>query len=114
MILKRTITATAGLALLTLGACSNEGRNETAAPTENAEKAAGDDTISQGLGDATKFAEAVKASGLDATLAGPGPYTVLVPVDAAFAKMPANAFETLMKPEARSDLTAVLTYHILP
>ena len=51
---------------------------------------------------------------LDATLAGPGPYTVLAPDDAAFGKMPAGALDTLMKPEARADLTALLTYHILP
>ena len=61
-----------------------------------------------------KFADAAKAAGLDATLAGPGPYTVLVPNDAAFDKMPAGALDALMKPEGRSDLTAVLTYHILP
>ena len=68
----------------------------------------------RGLGDATKFAAAAKQSGLDATLAGPGPYTVLVPTDAAFDKLPAGALDTLMKPEGRAELTGVLTYHILP
>jgi uncharacterized surface protein with fasciclin (FAS1) repeats len=102
------------LAALALTACS-EAENKAAAPaTEAAKEAAGDKAIADGLGDSKKFAEAAKAAGLDATLAGPGPYTVLVPSDAAFEKMPAGALDTLMKPEARSDLTAVLTYHILP
>lgn len=102
-------------AMLGLAACNDQAGDSKAAPeTEAAKKAAGDQTIAAGLGDATKFAEAAKQSGLDATLAGPGPYTVLVPTDAAFEKMPAGALDTLMKPEARSDLTAVLTYHILP
>ena len=110
----RTIMTGVGIAaLLGLAGCG-EKANEQAAPTEAAEKAAGGETLAAGLGDATKFAAAAKASGLDATLGGPGPYTVLVPTDAAFDKMPSGALDTLMKPEARADLTAVLTYHILP
>lgn len=114
MIIKRLMMCAALAALVPLGSCGGEAGNEAAAPTENAQKAAGENTLAAGLGDATKFAAAAKAAGLDATLGGPGPYTVLVPSDAAFDKMPAGAFDTLMKPEARSDLTAVLTYHILP
>ncbi len=57
---------------------------------------------------------AAKAAGLDATLAGPGPYTVFVPDDAAFDKLPAGTFDSWTKPEARAELTRVLTYHILP
>lgn len=115
MTLRNKLTLIAiGIAALGLGACSEQADNEAAAPTENAQKAAGEDTISKGLGDATRFTEAVKAAGLEATLAGPGPYTVLVPTNEAFDKMPAGAREALMKPEARADLTGVLTYHILP
>ena len=109
MIIKRFTMCAALAALVPLGSCGGEAGNEASAPTENAQKAAGENTLATGLGDATKFAAAAKAAGLDATLAGPGPYTVLVPSDAAFDKMPAGALETLMKPEARSDLTAVLT-----
>lgn len=114
MTLHKIMTSVAMAAVLGLAGCGEQGGNEAVAPTEAADKAAGGETIAAGLGDATKFAEAVKASGLEATLAGPGPYTVLVPTNAAFDKMPAGAMDTLMKPEARSDLTAVLTYHILP
>lgn len=110
----KMMTGSALLVALALGACE-KAENKTAAPaTEAAREAAGDKTIAEGLGDAKKFSDAAKSAGLDATLAGPGPYTVLVPNDAAFDKMPAGALDALMKPEGRSDLTAVLTYHILP
>jgi len=51
---------------------------------------------------------------LDATLAGPGPYTVLAPGDAAFEKLPAETADNLTKPDSRAQLTGLLTYHILP
>ena len=114
MTLKK-FTGCVGLAaLLALGACSDKAGNDAAPTTEAAKDAAGEATIATGLGDAAKFAAAAKAAGLDGTLAGPGPYTVLVPSDAAFDKLPAGALDTLMKPEARAELTGVLTYHILP
>ncbi len=99
-------------AALSLVACDQQG--EPTAVTENAAEAAGGDTLATGLGDNAKLGAAVKAAGLEATLAGPGPYTVLAPSDAAFDKLPAGAVDTLMKPESRAELTAVLTYHILP
>lgn len=114
MTLNRVMTGGALALCLALGACGDRGGNDTAPASEAAKDAAGDAKISDGLGDATKFAAATKAAGLDGTLGGPGPYTVLVPSDAAFDKLPAGAVDTLMKPEARAELTGVLTYHILP
>ena len=99
--------------MLALGACDSK-TDQAATPTATATNAAGDSTIGSGLAQGSKFAAAVKAAGLDATLAGPGAYTVLVPSDAAFDKLPAGALDTLMKPEGRADLTALLSYHILP
>ena len=113
MPLNKLTTGAALAALLLLGACGEKAA-DNAVKSEAAKEAAGDATIASGLGDATKFAAAAKQAGLDATLAGPGPYTVLVPTDAAFDKMPAGALDTLMKPEGRAELTGVLTYHILP
>ena len=114
MRLRTSITGTALAALLALGACSDTGDNTAAPASGPAKEAAGNATIGEGLGAATKFAAAIKASGLDGTLAGAGPYTVLVPSDAAFAKLPAGALDALMKDDARAELTGVLTYHILP
>ena len=57
---------------------------------------------------------ALKAAGLVATLEGPGPFTVFAPTDAAFAKLPAGTVENLLKPENKAQLTAILTYHVVP
>lgn len=57
---------------------------------------------------------AVKAAGLVETLEGKGPFTVLAPTDAAFAKLPKGTVESLVKPENKTMLTSILTYHVLP
>lgn len=57
---------------------------------------------------------AVKAAGLVETLQGEGPFTVFAPSDEAFAKLPAGTVESLLKPENREQLRAVLTYHVVP
>ena len=114
MQLRTSKTGTVLAALLALAACSDDGGNAAAPGSGPAKEAAGNATIGEGLGDATKFAAAIKATGLDGTLAGAGPYTVLVPSDAAFDKLPAGALDALMKEDARAELTGVLTYHILP
>ena len=114
MISRLAMTGTAMAALLSLAACGDTGGNETTPTSAPAKEAAGKQTIGAGLGDASKFGAAVKATGLDGTLAGIGPYTVLVPNDAAFDKLPAGAVNALMKDDARAELTGVLTYHILP
>ena len=75
---------------------------------------AGGETIAAGMDQNSRFFQAAKSAGLDATLAGPGPYTVLVPNDAAFGKLPAGTTESWTRPEARAQLTGVLTNHILP
>jgi uncharacterized surface protein with fasciclin (FAS1) repeats len=57
---------------------------------------------------------AVSAAGLADTLKGEGPYTVFAPTDEAFAKLPAGTVESLLKPENREQLVAILTYHVVP
>src|SRR5262249_26924997 len=57
---------------------------------------------------------AVKAAGLGETLQGPGPSTVSAPPTAAFAKLPAGTVDSLLKPQMKEKLTAVLTYHVVP
>ena len=99
--------------LLATGACNNKAGDNRANPqTPEAQKVAGTKTIAAGLAQNGKFMAAAKAAGLDQTLAGAGPYTVLVPDDAAFDKAPAGTFDP--KPENRAQLTGVLTNLILP
>ncbi|MBV1707557.1 MAG: fasciclin domain-containing protein [Hyphomicrobiales bacterium] len=64
--------------------------------------------------DHTTLVAAVKAAGLVTTLEGKGPFTVLAPTNEAFAKLPAGTVPTLLKPENKAKLTAILTYHVLP
>jgi len=104
-------------AALALGACSQSASdNNAAAPAQpdKAAEAAGAQTIAAALDQNGKFFQAAKAVGLDATLAGPGPYTVLVPDDAAFTKAQSDALKDPANPQNRADITRVLTYHILP
>ncbi len=62
----------------------------------------------------SKFKTALEASGLDKTLAGPGPFTVFVPTNRAFEKMATPSFDNLLKPENRGLLVALLQRHIIP
>ena len=60
------------------------------------------------------LAAALGAAGLVDTVKGSGPFTVFAPTDAAFAKLPAGTVENLLKPENKAQLTAILTYHVVP
>ena len=64
--------------------------------------------------DHTTLVAAVKAAGLVDTLSGAGPFTVFAPTNAAFDKLPPGTVDTLLKPENKATLTAVLTYHVVP
>jgi uncharacterized surface protein with fasciclin (FAS1) repeats len=63
--------------------------------------------------DHTTLVAAVKAAGLVDTLSGPGPFTVFAPTNQAFAKLPPGTVESLLKPENKDKLVAVLTYHVV-
>lgn len=69
--------------------------------------------VAVGNDDFSTLVAAVKAAGLVDTLAGDGPFTVFAPTNAAFAKLPAGTVETLLKPENKDKLVAVLTYHVV-
>jgi transforming growth factor-beta-induced protein len=59
------------------------------------------------------LAKALEAAGLVETLKGSGPFTVFAPTDEAFGKLPAGTLESLLKPENKAKLQAVLTYHVV-
>jgi uncharacterized surface protein with fasciclin (FAS1) repeats len=63
--------------------------------------------------DHTTLVAAVKAAGLVETLKGSGPFTVFAPTNEAFNMLPMGTVETLLKPENKSMLTGVLTYHVV-
>jgi len=61
----------------------------------------------------SKFRDALKAAGLDATLKGTGPFTVLAPSDTAFGKVDATKLTDLAKPENKAKYKGILEGHIL-
>jgi len=58
-----------------------------------------------------KLVTAVQAAGLVEVLKGEGPFTVFAPTDAAFAKVPKETLEALLKD--KKALADVLTYHVV-
>lgn len=63
--------------------------------------------------DHTTLVAAVKAAGLVETLKGKGPFTVFAPTNEAFAALPAGTVDNLLKPENKTMLTGILTYHVV-
>ena len=76
---------------------------------------AADDIVDTAVkaGSFTTLATALKAAGLVETLKGAGPFTVFAPNDDAFAKLPKGTVEDLLKPENKSKLSSILTYHVV-
>ena len=66
-----------------------------------------------GAGSFKTLVAAVQAAGLVDTLKGAGPFTVFAPTDAAFARLPKGTVESLLKPENKAKLQAILTYHVV-
>ena len=114
--LKMSLPLYLSAAVLALAGCDNRSESNTAdsAQPDAAQDAAGGQTIGASLDQNSRFFQAAKAVGLDATLAGPGPYTVLVPSDEAFGKVQGGALNDAANPQNRAEITRVLTYHILP
>jgi uncharacterized surface protein with fasciclin (FAS1) repeats len=63
--------------------------------------------------DHTTLVAAVKAAGLVPTLESAGPFTVFAPTNEAFAALPKGTVDTLLKPENKAKLVAILTDHVL-
>lgn len=64
--------------------------------------------------DFSTLVAAVKAAGLAETLSGEGPFTIFAPTNAAFEKLPEGTVASLLKPENKDKLVAILTYHVVP
>lgn len=57
---------------------------------------------------------AVQAAGLVDALKGEGPFTLFAPTEEAFKKLPKGTLESLLKPENKAKLAAILKYHVVP
>ena len=67
-----------------------------------------------GAGTFSTLVAAVQAADLVDTLKGDGPFTVFAPTDEAFAALPEGTVESLLLPENKEQLIAILTYHVVP
>ena len=84
----------------------------TAAPSPASETKGDLLSVAKAAGNFQTLLKAIDAAGLTGTLQKPGPFTVFAPTDAAFAKLPAGTLESLLKPENKTQLVALLSYHV--
>src|SRR5918997_3553783 len=105
------------------GACGDDDDAATAAeptPTATAEPASpsesGEDivAVAQATPQLSTLVDAVTAAELAGTLQGEGPFTVFAPTDDAFAAVGQKQLDRLLRPANRDQLTALLTYHVVP
>ncbi len=70
-------------------------------------------TLAAGIDDYSTLVTAIKTAELVSTLQGDGPFTVFAPKNSAFSKLPEGTVGSLLKPENKSQLQKVLTYHVV-
>jgi len=111
----RILTVTALALVITMTPTLLGGECSASKTASGSTCAAGKDlvTVAAGADNFKTLVAAVKAAGLVETLQGKAPFTIFAPTDAAFAKLPTGTVESLLKPENRDKLAAILKYHVL-
>jgi len=115
-----TVAALAALVVLAAPAPAQEHPRASEHPKASQMKAAAEAkagdlvAVAAQAGDFKTLIAAVKAAGLAETLQGDGPFTVFAPTDAAFAKLPEGTVDELLKPENKTKLARILSYHVVP
>ena len=112
--MRTLFTATAVLALLAAPAFA-DGQAKTDHHASSDHHAMQADIVDTAVnaGSFNTLVAAVQAAGLEDTLRGDGPFTVFAPTDEAFAALPEGTVESLLMPENRDQLVAILTYHVV-
>ena len=113
MILRTALLAASAAALIATPALADHHGKKEGYKTEKTEKADIVDTA-VAAGKFETLVAALKAADLAEALKAEGPFTVFAPSDEAFAKLPEGTVETLLLPENKEKLTAILTYHVVP
>jgi uncharacterized surface protein with fasciclin (FAS1) repeats len=118
----------AAAACLAAAGCNSGGADQNAAaPAENTAAPAGNNSAAApnpagksildaltGSAEHKTLVNAINAAGLTETLSGAQSYTLFAPTDAAFQKLPAGTVNTLLAPDGKPQLVALLTGHIVP
>lgn len=108
------INALLRFAMTPMSACSSCGGEHSSASHGAVKHAENIIETAIGAGKFRMLATALKSAGLIDTLKYTGPFTVFAPTDEAFTKLPKGTIEQLLKPENKSKLVSILTYHVVP
>lgn len=104
--------------MLAFGGCATTAdRTDAAASSVGGAAMYADRTVMANLRDSPlhfTLTRALATSDLAATLDGPGPYTLFAPTDRAFERLAEGALATLLMPESRAQLNALLSAHVVP
>lgn len=112
--MRTLFTATAALALLAAPAFADgQAKVDHHASSDHHAMQADIVDTAVSAGSFNTLVAAVQAAGLEDTLRGDGPFTVFAPTDEAFAALPEGTVESLLQPENRDQLVAILTYHVV-
>lgn len=108
------VACSAALGLVTAGGCMSG--DKTSPEAKQMMMSSDRDIIETATGpnmeQVTTLVKAVQAAGLVDTLKASGPYTVFAPTNDAFAALPAGTLDSLLKPENKDKLKAILLYHV--
>ncbi|MEM8756341.1 MAG: fasciclin domain-containing protein [Planctomycetota bacterium] len=94
-------------------ACGSDSKMTTASTVAYAEPTKNIVETAAEAGTFQTLLAAAGAADLADTLATGGPFTVFAPTDEAFAALPAGTVESLLKPENKGTLQAILLYHVV-
>ena len=121
MLNPRLFTLLLAFALVAFAGCGGAEAPDAEMAEETEDMEAMDDTMNENTilvvaedAGLTTFRTAIAQANLDATLSGPGPYTVFAPSDEAFNALPEGSLESLLNEANRDELTDIITYHVLP
>ncbi|WP_281987594.1 fasciclin domain-containing protein [Aquimarina aggregata] len=69
--------------------------------------------VAVSVDDFSTLVTALKSADLVTALKGEGPFTVFAPTNDAFGKIDSKTLKSLLKPENKEKLSAILTYHVI-
>lgn len=96
------------------GSTNNKSKSDNKGKSDNINKSTDKDIIETAREDGRfkTLISAIDAAGLTQEFKEDGPFTVFAPTDEAFSKLPAGTLDDLLKPENKSKLADIISYHV--